>query len=375
MQMPDEREILAGLRDWVEIETPTGYVAGINRLMDMVAGQFAALGAEIERIPGRDGQGDHLSVALPWSGPAETPGLLVLCHLDTVHAVGSLASMPFRVEGDRAYGPGIADMKGGVYIAYRAARALVEAGAATPLPLRFLLTSDEETGSATSRALIEAAADRAAYVLVTEPARSGGKIVTGRRGLGRYRLTTRGRPAHSGTNHATGRSAIREMARQVLAIEAMTDYDRGVTLNVGQIHGGTSDNTVPEHCTAGVDLRADSNELLTEMDARLRALAPEDPDVTLNLTGGPNRPAYRKTPEIAALFEHAKGLAAEAGWVLEDLHTGGGSDGSFVAGRVPTLDGLGVDGAAAHTPDEHLFVSSLVPRMVLLRRLMETLGG
>jgi len=375
LRVPGEAEILEGLRAWVEIETPTGHVAGINRLMDLAAAEYAALGAAVERIPGRDGQGDHLSIELPWPGPATTKGILLLSHLDTVHAVGSLATMPFRVEGDHAYGPGISDMKGGAYIALRAIRTLVEAGVRTPLPVRVLLTSDEETGSDTSRALIERAADRAAYVLVTEPARGGGKVVTGRRGVARYTLTTHGRPAHSGTNHARGRSAIREMAHQVLAVEAMTDHERGLTLNVGQIAGGTSDNTVPEWCTAGLDVRIETRALFEEVDARLRALAPQTADVTLALEGGLNRPPYRKTPAIAALFEHARRLAAEDGWALEDLHTGGGSDGSFVAERVQTLDGLGVDGAAAHTPDEHLYVSSLVPRMTLLRRLMETLGA
>ncbi len=375
LRVPREAEILEGLRAWVEIETPTGHVEGINRLMDLAGAEYAALGATLERIPGRDGQGDHLSITLPWDGPAETKGVLVLSHLDTVHAVGSLATMPFRVEGDHAYGPGISDMKGGTYIALRAIRTLIEAGRPTPLPIRVLLTSDEETGSETSQALIERAADQAAYVLVTEPARGGGKIVTGRRGVARYTLTTHGRPAHSGSNHQKGRNAIREMAHQVLAVEAMTDHARGLTLNIGQIRGGTSDNTVPEWCTAGLDVRVESRALYEEIDARLRALAPQTPDVTLAIEGGLNRPPYRKTPEIAALLDHARRLAAEDGWVLEDLHTGGGSDGSFVAERVPTLDGLGVDGAAAHTPDEHIYISSLVPRMTLLRRLMETLGA
>ncbi|MEM1345097.1 MAG: M20 family metallopeptidase [Pseudomonadota bacterium] len=376
MHIPDQAELLAGIRAWVEIETPTGHAAGLNRLMDLAAAEYAALDAQITRIPGRDGQGDHLSIALPWAGsdPENTPGLLVLSHLDTVHGVGALARMPFRIEDDCAYGPGICDMKGGAYIALRACASLVQAGRQTPLPVRILLTSDEETGSETSRALIEAEGARAAYVLVTEPARSGGKIVTGRRGIGRYALTAHGRAAHSGTNHAQGRSAVREMARQVLAIEEMTDYDRGLTLNVGQLRGGTTDNTVPEHCVAGIDLRVESMAVFEEADARLRALSPVDPDVSLHLEGGLNRPPYRKTPKIAALFAHAQTLAAEDGWVLEDLHTGGGSDGSFLAAKIPTLDGLGVDGAKAHTEEEHLYVSSLVPRMTLLRRLMETLG-
>ncbi len=376
MHIPQEAELLEGIREWVEIETPTGHAPGLNRLMDLAGAQYEAIGANVSRIPGRDGQGDHLSIELPFTGGdrVNMPGILVLCHLDTVHRVGSLERMPFRIDGDCAYGPGICDMKGGAYIAMRALGSLTEAGRQTQLPIRVLLTSDEETGSDTSRDLIEEEGARAAYVLVTEPARSGGKIVTGRRGLGRYTLTAHGRAAHSGTNHAIGRSAIREMARQILAIEDLTDYDRGVTLNVGQIRGGTTDNTVPEYCVAGVDLRVDNMAVYEETDAALRALRPHDPDVSLTLEGGINRPPYRKGPQIQGLFDHAKGLAAEEGWELKDLHTGGGSDASFVAAKVATLDGLGVDGAAAHTDDEHLYVSSLIPRMTLLRRLFETLN-
>ncbi|MEM9146221.1 MAG: M20 family metallopeptidase [Pseudomonadota bacterium] len=377
MQIPDNETLLAGIRAWVEVETPTGHAVGINQLMDMVGAEFAAIGAELDRTPGREGQGDHLLARLPWRGavpPATEPGALILSHLDTVHAVGTLEQLPFRIEGDLAYGPGTSDMKGGAYIAYRAIRSLIEAGIDTPLPVRMLFTSDEETGSETSRALIEGLSEHAKYVLVTEPARSGGKIVTGRRGVGRYGLSAKGRAAHAGTNHALGRSAIRELAHKLIEIEGQTDYDRGVTFNIGRIWGGTSDNTVPEEASMRIDMRFTDQADGAAMDAWLRQLTPVDPDVAISLTGGLNRPAYSKTNAIAALFEHAKGLAGEAGWVLEDLHTGGGSDGSFVATRVPTLDGLGVDGAEAHTLTEHLYISSLQPRMALLRRLLETLA-
>ncbi|MEO1599293.1 MAG: M20 family metallopeptidase [Pseudomonadota bacterium] len=376
MRIPKDKELLAGIRAWVEVETPTGHAPGLNHLMDMVGEAFTELGAAVERTPGREGQGDHLLCRLPWRGAIpgdDVPGLLILSHLDTVHAVGTLDVLPFRVEGDHAYGPGTSDMKGGAYIAYRAIRTLVEAEHETPLPVRYLFTSDEETGSETSRDLIEAAAEHAKYVLVTEPARGGGKIVTGRRGVGRYGLSAKGRAAHAGTNHAAGRSAIRELARKVLEIEGKTDYERGVTFNIGRIWGGTTDNTVPEEAGMRIDLRFTDPADGPAMDAWLRSLTPDEPDVEIALTGSLNRPAYTKTNAIASLFEHAKGLAAEAGWVLEDMHTGGGSDGSFVAARVSTLDGLGVDGADAHTLNEHLYVSSLQPRMALMRRLLETL--
>ncbi|WP_226581921.1 M20 family metallopeptidase [Acuticoccus sediminis] len=368
---PETSELIAGLKPWIETESPTSDPARVNAMMDLATAELAAAGASVTRIPGRDGRGDHLSAAMPWGG--DGPGVLVLCHLDTVHPVGTIAQLPYRQDGDRLYGPGTADMKGGAYIALKAAAAVGKDGTGR-LPVRFVFTADEETGSKTSRTLIEESAKNARYVLVTEAGRDGGKVVTSRKGVGIYELTATGRAAHAGTSHADGRSAVVEMARQILAIEALTDRERGITLNVGQVHGGTVTNTVPERCVANIDLRVTEDRDFAGIDAALHALAPHDPDVTLSLTGGPNRPAYTKGPGIAALHEHAARLAAELGFPLEDLHTGGGSDGSFVANHVPTLDGLGVEGAAAHTINEHLYVSSMVPRMMLLRRLMETLS-
>ncbi|HRD75927.1 MAG TPA: M20 family metallopeptidase [Hyphomicrobiaceae bacterium] len=365
-------EILAGIRRWVEIESQTADVAGVNRVMDAAEHEWREAGAEVQRIAGRDGRGDHLLVTSPWG---RGDGVLVLCHLDTVHPKGTLAAdLPFRVEGDKAFGPGIYDMKGGAYIALAAYREIVRAGRTTPLPIRVLIVSDEEVGSPTSRALIEAEADRARYVLVTEPARDGGKVVTGRKGVARYEMHARGRPAHSGSKHAEGRSAILEIARQIVDIQAMTNYATGVTLNVGQIKGGTADNVVPEHCTAAIDMRVSRVEDAEMMDRRLKSLKPYDPDVRLTITGGLNRPPYEKSNAVASLFEHARRLANELGFTLDDLSTGGGSDGNFTAHKVATLDGLGVDGNGAHTLSEHLLISSLVPRMRLQQRLFETLS-
>lgn len=373
MNAPTEAELLDGIRRWVEVESQTADVDGVNRVMSLAAADFAAAGAQVTRIPGRDGCGDHLSIRSPWGG--DGPGVLVLCHLDTVHPRGTLGSdLPFRIDGDRAFGPGIYDMKGGVYIAFAAYRMLAENGRTTPLPIRFLIVGDEETGSRTSRDLIEAQAQEAKYVLVTEPARDGGKIVTARKGVGRYELRVRGRPAHSGTSHKAGRSAIVELARQIVEIEALTDYGRGVTFNIGQIRGGTADNVVPEHAWASVDMRVMSMADAMAMDRRMRSLKAFNPDVTLEVEGGLNRPPFEKTNAIASLFEHARELAAEIGIDLVDTHTGGGSDGNFTAHLVATLDGLGVDGAGAHTLNEHLLISSLLPRLTLQRRLFETLS-
>lgn len=369
----DTAEILQGIREWVEIETPTDDAAAVNRLMDLVSEQYRALGAETRRIPGEDGFGDHLEVRSPWGG--DGPCLLVLSHLDTVHPMGSLASMPFRVEGDSAYGPGIYDMKGGAHLGFAAFRALVRDGRETPLPLRFLYTSEEEVGSPVSRRHIEAAARGAKYVIVTEPARDGGRIVTNRKGTARFELRVRGRASHSGGYHQLGRSAIRELARQILDLEAMTDYETGLTVNVGVVAGGTRPNVVPEHAHALIDMRVPSREVADAAIAKVRGLKPYDPDIVLTVDGELERPPYAGDMSDTPIFHHAAAVARDIGFELAGTYSGGGSDGNFTAAMgIPTLDGIGVDGKGAHTSEEQLYVSSLAPRAIFVRRLLETLS-
>ena len=369
----DQDEILNGIRAWVEIESPTTSAEAVNRVVDKVAADYATVGAQIERIPGRDGFGDHLLVTSPWGG--DGLGILVLSHLDTVHDIGMLTTrLPFRVEGDNAYGPGIYDMKGGAHLAFAAMRHLARLGRETTLPIRHLFVSEEEVGSPTSREIIEREARRARYVLVTEPAREGGKVVTARKGVARFDLHLKGRAAHSGARHSDGRSAIKELARQILDIEAMNDLATEVTLNVGVITGGTRANVVAEDAHAEIDMRVPNPTIGDAAVARLLAIKAYDPDITLTISGGMNRPGYEKSAAIAALFEHAKSIAATLGIDLKDLKTGGGSDGNFTASFAPTLDGLGVDGSGAHTDQELLYVSSLVPRTRLLLGLFEELA-
>jgi glutamate carboxypeptidase len=210
-------------------------------------------------------------------------------------------------------------------------------------------------------------------VLVTEPAREGGKIVTARKGVARYDVETFGVASHAGSRHQDGHNAIAEMARQILKLEAMTDYQTGVTVNVGLIAGGTGANVVPAHCSARVESRVPTMATAAAMCAAIEGLTPDDPAVRITVRGGLNRPPYETTPAIEALFDHAKGLAAEIGFELEGLTTGGCSDGNFTAPIIPTLDGLGVDGQGGHSDHEQLYISSLEPRSELLYRLISTL--
>jgi glutamate carboxypeptidase len=371
-------EILSGIRSWIEIESPTDDLPAMMRMADKVQADYEELGIRVERIPGREGFGDHLLAIedrLCSSGAAAGPGILVLSHLDTVHPMGTLAGpLPFRIDGDCAYGPGAEDMKGGAYLALAALRELGRNRGHTHLPVRHLLLSDEEMGSPTSREIIETEAQRARFVLVTEPARSGGKIVTARKGSAIFSVAAHGTAAHAGVEHHLGHNAIKEIAYQVEQLEAMTDYARGLTVNVGVISGGSRSNVVPDFACIQVDIRLPDARAGEEIERHMRGLKPRDPNVRLVVRGGINRPPYEKGPGIAVLFERARALAHEIGFDLQDLKTGGGSDGNFTAAFAPTLDGLGVDGDGGHTLSEHLYISSIQPRTRLLMRLFETLS-
>jgi glutamate carboxypeptidase len=367
----DPAKILEGIRRWVEIETPTDAPEQVNKLVDLVAESYRDLPATIERIAGHSGCGDHLVARSSW-GQNER-GILVLSHLDTVHPMGFIERLPFRIDGDSAFGPGIYDMKGGAYLAYHAFRQTCVNGARSPLGVTQLFVSDEEIGSPTSRALIEAEGRRAKYVLVTEPARDGGKIVTGRKGVARFEIYIKGVPSHAGTKPEDGRSAIRELGNIIGTLEAMNDLKRGVTVNVGLVRGGTKPNVIAEEAYAEVDMRVPTIADADELVPKILNLQSRTDGVSIKVAGELNRPPYEKSNAGAALYEHAKTLAAEIGFDLVDISTGGGSDGNFTAPHTATLDGLGVDGKGAHTHYEQMYISSIEPRTRLLHRLYQTL--
>ncbi|MGK7870103.1 M20/M25/M40 family metallo-hydrolase [Falsiroseomonas sp. E2-1-a20] len=369
----DAESMLEGLRRWVECESPTFDAAAVNRMMDLAGRDLALMGARVERIAGRMGFGDCVRARFPHPSGDTTPGILVLAHLDTVHPVGTLAKLPWRREGGTCWGPGIFDMKGGTYLAVEALRQLRRAGRATPLPVTFLLTPDEEVGSPSTRDLIEAEASRARYVLVPEPARPDGGVVTGRYAIARFSLRTTGRPSHAGSTLGEGRSAIREMCRQVLAIEAMTTED--CTFSAGVIHGGQWVNCVATHCDAEVLSMAKRQPDLDAGVTRMLALKAAAPDVGLEVKRGVTRPVWEPDAGTMALYGLAREIAQGLGFDIAHQSSGGGSDGNFTGAMgIPTLDGLGVAGAGAHTLDEHIAIGSLVPRARLFAGLLERLS-
>ena len=367
----DPATILDGIRRWVEIETPTEAPEQVNKLADLVTAGYRDLPATVERIAGHSGCGDHLVARSAWG--QDEPGILVLSHLDTVHPIGFIERLPFKIEGDIAFGPGIYDMKGGAYLAYHAFRQVCAESARSPLGVTQLFVSDEEIGSPTSRALIEAEGRKAKYVLVTEPARDGGKIVTGRKGVARFEVFIKGVPAHAGAKPEDGRSAIRELANVIQALGALNDPARGISVNVGVVRGGTKPNVIAEDAYAEVDLRVPKISDADEIVPKILGLKSRTEGVSVTVTGELNRPPYEKSNAGAALYEHARTLAAEIGFELVDVSTGGGSDGNFTAPHTATLDGLGVDGKGAHTHYEQMYISSIEPRVRLLHRLYQTL--
>jgi glutamate carboxypeptidase len=367
----DPMTILDGIRRWVEIETPTEAPAQVNQLASVVADGYRDLPVSIERVAGHSGCGDHLLARSSWGQDA--PGILILSHLDTVHPIGFIGRLPFSIEGDSAFGPGIYDMKGGAYLAYHAFGQVCINGQRSPLGITQLYVSDEEIGSPTSRALIEAEGRKAKYVLVTEPARDGGKIVTGRKGVARFEIFVKGVASPAGPRPEDGRSAVRELANLIQTLEAMNDLKRGISINVGVVRGGTRPNVIPEHAYAEVDMRVPTIADADELVPKILNLKSSTEGVSVRVIGELNRPPYEKSNAGAALYEHARALAAEIGFDLVDSSTGGGSDGNFTAPHTATLDGLGVDGKGAHTDYEQLYISSIEPRGRLLQRLFQTL--
>jgi glutamate carboxypeptidase len=369
LALPFEAEaLLEGLRPWVECESPTFDAAAVNRMMSLASRDLALLGARIERIPGRMGLGDCIRARFPHPDGEMGGGILVLAHLDTVHPVGTLGALPFRLDGERCFGPGICDMKGGTFIALQAMAAMVQAGIATRRPVTFLLTSDEEIGSPSTRDLIEAEAARHEVVLVPEPARPDGGVVTGRYAIARFNLRTTGRPSHAGAALGEGRSAVREMCKQILAIEGMTT--EACTFSVGVIHGGQWVNCVATHCDAEALSMAKRQADLDSAVERMLALS-GGADVGLQVTRGVTRPVWEPDAGTMELFRTASALAGRLGFEITHQSAGGGSDGNFTGAMgIPTLDGLGVRGGGIHTLQEHVMVESLVPRAKLFAGLL-----
>ena len=369
----DADTMLAGLRPWVERESPTFDAVRVNAMMDLAARDCALSGATVERIAGRMGFGDCLRAKFSF-GHADQPGILIMGHFDTVHPVGTLGVLPWRRDDARCYGPGICDMKGGNFLALESLRMLQRLGLSPALPVTFLFTSDEEIGSPSTRDLIEAEASRHKYVLVPEPGRADGGVVTGRYAIARFNLKAIGRPSHAGARLKDGRSAIRIMADMIPQIEGMTSD--ACTFSVGVVHGGQWVNCVASACEGEALSMAKRQADLDSGVERMLALTKGDDEAgRFIVTRGVTRPVWEPNGKTMAMYQIAKRLAATLGIDLPHESSGGGSDANFTGALgIASLDGLGVRGAGAHTLNEHIVVESLAERAKLVTGLLMELA-
>jgi glutamate carboxypeptidase len=363
-------EMLALLRAWVEVNSYTSNVEGVNRVGAMLREAFALPSLTCTQLPGGAGFGDHLV----WRTPAAGAPILLIGHHDTVFPPGHFEG--WREEGRRAIGPGALDMKGGLAVIRTALAVLDELGVLARLPLAVISVSDEEVGSPVSAPHLRELAKGAACALVFESGRAHDMIITRRKGVGAMTVTARGKAAHAGNHHKDGANAIWALARFVDAAQQLTSYDRGVTVNVGQFSGGTSKNTVPERAECTLDLRyetvADAEQLLAALRAAAATAAASVPGVHIELTGGTTRLPLERTESSAALRdEYAACARAEGLGDGEAPLLGGGSDANTVAPLgVPAIDGLGPRGAGFHTTSEYVELDSFVPKTSALVRFL-----
>ena len=370
-----QKELLAFTRTLVETESPSGGALGSKAVVSLLAAAARNISAvnTIERIPAEN-YGEHLRVHAFGTNRSKGKTILLLGHTDTVHPHGSLEQRPWRVEGNRAYGPGVFDMKANCALALEAIRACASLNLTPKSPVVLLLTCDEEAGSMSGRGLVEAEARRARTVLVLEPPASGGRVKTGRKGTGMFTIEARGRAAHAGLEPEKGVNAILEMARQIERLQALNDYRSGTSVNVGVVHGGTASNVVAAEAVAEIDLRFTTIEEGARLEKQILELRPFDERIQLIVAGGINRPPLERSEKVLALYAQARDIAAVLAYELGEAQVGGASDGNFAAAvGAAVLDGLGIDGDGAHATHEHILIDDIARRGALLTGLIATL--
>ncbi len=356
------------IREIVEIESPSHDVAGsrtVTAFLEQTAREISK-DFEIEKVFA-EGYGEHLILRAFRSN--EKP-VLLLGHTDTVHPRGSFESNPTRIENDKFYGCGIFDMKANCILTLEVLRAFSRLNLTPPRPITILLSCDEEIGSPTGRALVEREARNAAFCLVCEPS-AGGKVKTGRKGTGTFRLKVRGVPAHAGLEPERGASAILEISRQIEKLHSLNNFDIGTTVTVGTIRGGTTSNVVPAEAECSIDVRFRSMSEAERIADEIKNLNSFDERAKLEITGAINRPPMERTENVVILYEKARSIALQLNYDLGETRVGGASDGNFVGALgVPVLDGLGIAGDGAHTLEEYIFIEDIPKRAALLALLL-----
>jgi glutamate carboxypeptidase len=363
-------EMVQTIREFVAIESPSDNKLAADRMGALLAARFEALGgrAHVHRA---EAFADSIQIDFP--GREKIKPVLLLGHFDTVYPLGTLASMHCYLADGRLHGPGVLDMKSGIALMLYAIEMLQAGHAGLPRPVTVFLVSDEEVGSYSSRRITEALARESAAVLVLEPAGPRGAVKTARKGVGEYILNVKGIAAHAGLDPGKGHSAIVELARQITAVSKLNDLQRGFSVNPGVIRGGTRTNVIAAEAVAEIDVRIKYAKQATTLDRKFRSLKPFDKHCKLSIEGGINRMPMERNAGVVALYRKARVIASQMNWKLEEAAVGGGSDGNFTAGMgIPTLDGMGGAGAGAHAVHEHIVISELPRRALLLAGMIES---
>lgn len=365
-----EDEIIQWLKEIVEIESPTDNRQAVNRVGQWIQDKVHALGGQIETIQSNHpNRGDHLIARWKGKDSQEKP-LLIIAHMDTVWPIGTLKTMPFRIEEDKIYGPGTFDMKGAIVFLLFAIKMIREMGVPFTRTIHILFNSDEEMNSQTSREIIDKEALQAEAVLIPEGG-VGEAIITERKGILYFKITVTGRASHAGMDHEEGINAIEEIAYQILQIQRLTNYDTGTTLNCGIVKGGTRTNVIPEKAELEVDARVVTMNEAERLIEKMKSLQPVLDGSKLHVYSLIKRPPLERTKEVKRLFEIAKRCCVMQGYELTESSTGAISDGNLTAARgIPTLDGLGPIGNGAHASHEHIVKSKMMKRILLITHLL-----
>jgi glutamate carboxypeptidase len=368
-----QNEMIASTRALVETESPSGDEAGSVAVVSLLAAVADSIPQVKVEVISAGNYGRHLRVTAFADAPEPAP-IMMLGHSDTVHSRGSIVERPWRVVGNKAYGPGVFDMKANCVLALEVIRAFSQIDPQPKRPVVLLLTCDEETGSASGRPLVEAEAKRASSVLVLEPSGSGGRAKTGRKGTGMFSLEARGVAAHAGLDPDKGASAVLELARQTERLHAFNGKAGGISVNVGVFRGGTLSNVVAAEARAEIDVRFTSAAETDFIQNEILKLRPFDDRVQLTLTGGVNRPPLERTEKVLELYERARAIARGLDFDLGETQVGGASDGNFAAAvGASVLDGLGIAGDGAHATHEHILLDDIPRRGALIAALIASL--
>lgn len=368
-------DMLERIRELVLVNSHTKNRAGGQRVAELLAREAHALGLHTRRVVS-ELYADHLIVETELGATSSEGAVALVGHFDTVFPEGSFEG--YRCEEGIARGPGVLDMKGGLVVALESLRALKQAGALDRLALRFVIVSEEEIGSPEGRPILQRELAGASCALVFEAGRAEDKVITSRKGTGSAKAIAKGKAAHAANGHKEGKNAIWAMAKFVDGAQSLTDYARGVTVNVGLIKGGEAKNTVPDHCEVELDFRfqtiADADATFARMKEIALAASSAVEGTSIEISGGPARYPLERTPENVALFEAyaACAKAAGLGYAEAGLIAGGSDASSTSAIGIPSIDGLGPRGSGFHTKEELIETASLEPKALALATFLAT---